>query len=178
MSAYFIWYDKNMTTRLATSDDKDKIIEMYIRSQQFTGIPDSTANPPAELGKKLYARNTLERYVTEMNGEIICHGLIDYPNSEHIQCWSENGDNDLTLENTLELGGSFVSPNYMKRGIWTALLEYRLRIVREKYNKIPVSATWVQNEHVKEVFRRFGGKEVGVNKVAGGEVSLFIFPKS
>jgi len=31
------------------------------------------------------------------------------------------------------------------------------------------------DEHVKEVFKRSCGKEVGVNKVTGGEVSLFIF---
>lgn len=164
-----------MKIREANAADRDEIVELYIRSQRATGLPDPVHLPPAKLGAQLYARKALGRYVVELDQHIVAHGLIEEPNSDHIEVWQQGTPPGL-IPSFIELGGAFVDPKFSRQGLWTGLLEYRLQLV-EKRLAIPVSATWTQNEHVKRAFCAYGGIEVGQQVTSLGSVSLFVFSR-
>ena len=104
---------------------------------------------------------------------MVCHTLIENPNPQHIEKWRSGLKIKFNL-GFLELGGSFVYPDFSKQGIWSALF-YQSILRARQYPAIPVGATWVQNEHVKHKFVSFGGREVGVQAIPAGSLSLFVF---
>ena len=162
-----------MEIRRAVASDKDEIVELYLKSQTATGIPNPTLNPPDELGQKLYNRHAIERFVAIEAGRIVGHGLIQEPNPDNVEFWLMGvKDKNIPL---IELGADFVDPDYMRRGIWTALLLHRLNYVVEEFDSVPVSATWDQNHHVKRSFIKYGGTVVGLKAVQEGMVRLFVF---
>jgi GNAT superfamily N-acetyltransferase len=158
--------------RAAQLSDKPEIVDLYCRSQAATNLPDPTFIPTSELGNRLYEREAIARYVAIQAGQIIGHGMIENPNKLHLPVW-QRGSNGCASP-LIELGAAFVDPNFTSQGIWTALLKYRLLAAKELRSK-PVSATWSQNSHVKKVFIKNGGFEVGTQQTAGGEVALFVF---
>lgn len=162
-----------MEIRKAHDSDRPEIVELYLKSQAATGIPNPTFNPPGELGQKLYDRNAIARFVAIEAGRIVGHGLIQEPNPENTEFWLMGiKDKNIPL---IELGADFVDPDYMRRGIWTALLLHRLNYVVETFDSVPVSATWEQNHHVKRSFLKHGGTVVGLKAVREGMVRLFVF---
>ncbi|NCU37819.1 hypothetical protein EOL96_02035 [Candidatus Saccharibacteria bacterium] len=163
-----------MQIRKAESGDRNEIVDLYIRSQEATGLPDPDFLPVNKLGDHLYARHALERCVAIDMGRIVGHALVELPNPEHLKIW-RNGLSAEQADKILELGGAFVEPTLGRAGIWTALLIHRLDLVRAKYENIPVSATWTCNDHVKKRFAKLGGKKVGEQLTGGGPVSLYVF---
>jgi len=162
----------NMLIRNAKEDDKSEIVELYEKSQSFTGIPNPDFYPPSDLGKRLYDIKAIERIVAIEVGKIVGHALIEEPNPDNIESWMKGIKEFKPLA---ELGGAFVDPYFSRQGIWTKLLEHRLTIVRDDLDSIPVSATWMENEHVKSTFKKYGGAEVAIKQVLGGRVSLYVF---
>lgn len=162
-----------MIIREATLTDKTEVVELYIRSQGATGLPDPLAIPSTELGDHLYARDAICRYVAVDLGRVIAHALIEPPNPNHINIW-RSGLKDNDRREMIEIGGAFIDPLYTKRGIWTQLLEHRLSVIKGMEH-IPVSATWSQNQHVARTFIANGGKLVGQQETHAGSVNLFVF---
>ena len=162
-----------MLIRPATESDRPTIAEIYRKSQAFTGIPNPEYFPPDQLEELLYNRDAIERLVAEVSGKVVCHTLIEHPNPEHIEKW-ESGFKVKSDLKFLELGGSFIDPYFSRHGIWSALF-YRSLLMAHQYPAIPVSATWVQNDHVKRKFVSFGGREVGTQTIPAGSLSLFVF---
>jgi GNAT superfamily N-acetyltransferase len=162
-----------MEIQRANPEDKDEIVRLYKRVQSVTGIPDPEHIAPDELEGRIYSDRAIERYTIRHLGRIAGHGLIEHPDPGHEEIWraglSSNADDTL-----IELGGAFVDPDLKGLGMWTALLEYRLDIIKG-INAVPVSATWMQNEHVKRTFQKYGGQEVGQQQLPAGKVSLFVF---
>ncbi|TAK89126.1 GNAT family N-acetyltransferase [Patescibacteria group bacterium] len=161
-----------MEVREATPKDRRAIVDLYKRSQVATHIPDPNFIPPEELSNYLYARNAIIRYVATEGNEIVGHGLIEHANPEHISEWrlaTQAQENSF-----IELGGAFVDPARMGRGIWSLLLERRLHAVRQ-LGAIPVSVTWSASEHVKNHFVKVGGREIAQKETGAGSVSLFVF---
>ena len=166
-------YDNAMEIRTANINEKDEIISLYKKVQAKTGIPNPQYVSPDDLEGRLYSERAIERYVVTYLGKIAGHGLIELPDPGHFDIWHAGlGGNQ--GEQMIELGGAFSDPDLKGRGLWTSLLEYRLDIIRDKL-ATPVSATWMQNEHVKRTFRKFGGEEVGKQSLPAGDVSLFVF---
>lgn len=161
-----------MEIRVALDSDKPEIVDLYRRSQAATGIPNPNVYPADRLGEELYARDAIERYVATSNGQIIGHGLIEHPNPLSISLW-KNGLKE-EQSNLIEFGGAFVDPRIMRNGVYTELLNHRLRVIRE-LGAIPVSATWIQNVHVQKKFISVGGREVARQEIAAGIVCLFVF---
>ncbi len=162
-----------MEIRLARPDDRDEIVSMYERSQEATGLPYPQHVPKMELGKRLYARAAIHRYVAVDKQKIVGHGLIEYANQSHITEWQ--AALDYPTAPLLEMGGAFVEPTLGRLGIWTALLSHRIDVIRDT-GATPVSVTWAQNEHVKKKFITFGGIITCRKPTAHGDVDLFIFP--
>jgi len=162
-----------MEIRRAVASDRNEIVELYLKSQAATGIPNPTFNPPDELGQKLYNRHAIERFVAIEAGRIVGHGLIQEPNPDNIDSWlSRSVDKNIRI---IELGAGFVDPDYTKLGIWTALLIHRLNYVDEGFDSVPVSATWDKNKHIINSFRQFGGYDVELKAVPEGMLRLFVF---
>ncbi len=162
-----------MEIRKAKRSDRAEIVRLYQRSQAATLLPNPAIYPPNELGKLLYARKAIERYVAVMAGRIVGHGMIEEPNPEHMPVWRK-GVNASKNVRLIELGGAFVDPALSGRGIWRSLLVYRLNDVRER-GAVPVCGTWSQNKHVKRTLLQFGATEVGTQQTPAGEVTLFVF---
>lgn len=161
-----------MDIRIANAEDKDEIVKLYQRVQSITGIPNPAYVSPDELEGRIYSERAIERYALRHDGKIAGHGLIEHPDPGHEDIWrAALSDSSQTL---IELGGAFVDPNLKGLGLWTALLEHRLNIIK-RLKAVPVSATWSQNTHVMRTFQRYGGKEVGQQQIPAGKVSLFIF---
>lgn len=162
-----------MEIRVASLRDKDEIVSMYERSQLVTGLPDPQYVPANELGDRLYSRHAIERYVAIDESQIVGHGLIELANPIHEDAWRRVlGDDTSRL---IEMGGAFVEPKLGRLGIWSALLLHRITIIRE-LGGVPVSATWVENEHVKSRFTKYGGLSAGRQTTPKGEVDLYVFP--
>lgn len=160
-----------MIIREATLNDKLEIISLYKRSQLATGLPDPALIPPEELGDRLYARNAIGRYVAVDDQAIVGHGLIEPANQDHLSEWQRAiGASQSEL---IELGAAFVEPSKTGNGIWSALLAYRLDIVR-RMGAIPVSVTWSVNEHVKSHFIKLGGNEIAQKITDAGDISIFV----
>jgi len=162
-----------MLIRPATESDRPTIAEIYRKSQASTGIPNPQYFHPDQLEEQLYKRDAIERLVAEVNGRVVCHTLIENPNPLHIEKWKAG----LKIKSDLgflELGGSFTDPDFSKRGIWSALFYHSILVARQ-YSAIPVSVTWVQNDHVKRKFVSFGGREVSTQTIPAGSLSLFVF---
>ncbi|MES2876536.1 MAG: GNAT family N-acetyltransferase [Patescibacteria group bacterium] len=158
--------------RNATELDRAEIVGVYQLSQLATCLPDAAACPPHLLGDRLYDRLAVRRYVAESIGRIIGHGLVEFPNTQHIPTWLHGTRHK--PEHLLELGGAFVHPAFSGEGVWTSLLERRLEYVNE-ISKVAVAATWSQNDHVMRVFESHGAVHVGDTAAAGGEISLYRF---
>lgn len=94
------------------------------KSQAATGTPDPEFFPPYTLENWIYAPRVLERFVAEQDGRIVGHALIEESNPDDLPLWRQNLPPGFKL---LELGGAFVDPDLMGQGIWTQLLEHRLR---------------------------------------------------
>lgn len=167
-------YDDEMEVRVATSADRREIVDLYIRSQHATGLPDPCVIPENELEDKLYERNALRRYVAVEAGRIVGHGLVEIANPDHEESWRDALNN--YSDQLFEMGGAFVEPMLGRRGIWTALLSHRLKAIRD-CDAIPVAATWSENDHVKRKFATHGGVSAGVAYTQHGAVDLFAFPK-
>ena len=160
-----------MIIRKATPRDKSEIVALYKRSQMATGLPNPAFIPPERLGSSLYARDAVCRYVAVEDNVIVGHALIERANPGHLEEWVKA--TDARSEDLVELGGAFVEPSRAGTGIWSALLAYRLGVVRDM-GAIPVSVTWSVNEHVKKHFKSLGGKEITQKETDGGTISLFI----
>ncbi len=159
------------TLRQATSADKAEILALSHKSQAATGMPDPTIIPPEQLESWIYTPRVRERFVAIRSGRIVGHAVIEEPNPGDLPIWRQSAPKGAKL---LELGGAFVDPNLAKQGIWTKLLEHRLQLIRDQ-GAVPVSATWMQNEHVKRVFKAHGGTEIAVAPPDAPIISLFIF---
>jgi GNAT superfamily N-acetyltransferase len=161
-----------MEIRAADMADQAEIISLYERSQDATLLPDPVLSPRHELGKRLYDRPAIERYVAIESGKIIGHALIEPPNQNHVDAWRQT----LKVTNLplIEMGGAFVDPMLSGRGIWTSLLLYRIELIR-KHSAIPVTATWSINEHVMKTFLKYGGVNACQRSTSLGEVALFVF---
>lgn len=165
----------DFTVRLAEERDREGSIELYRLSQRVTGIPDPRFVPENLLEQRLYDGLVLKRYVAEHAGKLIGHALVELPNPPHIPQWI--GDTKLRPQGILELGRAFVHPDYFGQGVWTELLRRRLSFVEEEVGRTAVAATWIQNDHVKQTFERFGAVHVGDKPVADGEISLYRFDR-
>ena len=161
-----------MEIRVASESDRSEIVDLYRRSQAATGIPNPDVYSPELLGDELYSRNAIERYVATSQGEIVGHGLIEHPNPLSVSFWKSGIDDEQS--DMIEFGGAFVDPSQMRKGIYTELLNHRLRVIRE-LGAVPVSATWGQNVHVQKKFISAGGREVAKLQIAAGELRLFVF---
>lgn len=164
--------DSGPIVRRARESDRYGIVEAYVQSQRATGIPDPEYCSPDMLGERLYQRLAVGRFVVDREGVIAGHGLVELPNPDNIQLWLN--DSKRRPEHLLELGGAFVHPDFVGQGIWTSLLEHRLRFVRSA-GKTAVTATWSQNEHVRRVFERNGARQVGERPAKGGDIALYRF---
>jgi len=162
-----------MLIRSATEIDRSVIIDIYRKSQVATGIPSPEYFPPDKLDEYLYGRDAIERLVAEVSGRVVCHTMIENPNPEHIEKW-QAGLKDRSGPRLLELGGSFVDPDFSRQGIWSDLF-YQSILLSQQNRAIPVSVTWAQNEHVKRKFVSFGGREVGTQIIPAGTLNLFVF---
>lgn len=162
-----------MEIQRAKTEDRDEIVKLYKRVQLLTGIPNPEYVTPDELEGRIYSERAIERYTIRHLGKIAGHGLIEHPDPGHEEIWRA-GLSSNTSGTLIELGGAFVDPDLKRLGMWTALLEYRLNVIKEA-DAVPVSATWVQNEHVKRTFQKYGGQEVGQQQLPAGRVSLFVF---
>ncbi len=161
-----------MNIRVAVDADRDDIIALYKRSQAMTGIPNPEVYPPSSLGDELYSRDAIERYVAVADENIVGHGIIEHPNPLSLDGWRRGiDDSDARL---VEFGAAFVEPSLRRSGIYTELLNHRLAVIRE-LGAIPVSATWSQNEHVQRKFVSAGGRKVARQRIAAGELCLFVF---
>lgn len=168
-----LYYTYTMEIRTANLSEKDEIVCLYKKVQAKAGIPNPRHVSPDDLEGRIYSERAIERYVVTYLGKIAGHGLIEFPDPGHLDIWRIGlGQNQ--GEQMIELGGAFTDPELKGCGLWTSLLEYRLDIIRDKA-VTPVSATWMQNEHVKRTFRKFGGEEVGRQSLPAGDVSLFVF---
>lgn len=164
-----------MIIREALPRDRPEITALYVSSQMATGVPSPEFCPPEQLGDRLYARQAIGRFVAVSCRDVIVgHGLIEYPNPEHIEQWRSDADSEVT--EFIELGGAFVDLELSGNGIWSALLAYRLEIVRAA-GAVPVSVTWDSNHHVMRHFARVGGREVGRKSTAMGAVCLYRFER-
>ena len=163
-----------MEIREAAPKDRQEVVDLYIRNQKATGLPDPRAIPADELGDKLYERNAIRRYVAVEAGRIVGHGLVEVANPDHEESWRDALNN--CSGQLLEMGGAFVEPMLGRRGIWTALLSHRLKAIRD-CDAIPVAATWSENDHVKRKFAAHGGVSAGLAYTQHGAVDLFAFPK-
>jgi hypothetical protein len=163
-----------MLIRPATETDRPIIVDIYRKSQAATGIPNPEYFPPDQLEEYLYGRDAIERLVAEVSGKVVCHTLIENPNPKHIEKW-QAGLEDKSKPKLLELGGSFVDPDFSKQGIWGGLFYYSILLARLN-QAVPVSVTWAQNDHVKRKFISFGGREVGTHTTLAGDLNLFVFP--
>jgi hypothetical protein len=161
-----------MEIRVATDEDRPEVVALYQRSQAATQIPNPAVYPPERLGDELYARDAIERYVTVSSAKIIGHGLIELPNPLSISFWRSGIDNDSSR--MIEFGGAFVDPEHMREGVYSELLGFRLDVIRG-LGAIPVSATWLQNEHVQRKFVANGGREVAKQQIPAGTLCLFVF---
>ena len=161
-----------MYIREASLEDKPEIIRLYEVSQASTGVPKPDDIPPGELGKMLYARDTISRFVAVDLGVIVGHGHIERANPNNMSIWqSVTSTTDVEM---VELGGAFTKPSRLGEGIWTTLLEHRLNVVR-KMGAIPVSATWSTNEHVKQAFLTRGATFAGSLQSNNSVVNLFVW---
>jgi GNAT superfamily N-acetyltransferase len=161
-----------MEIREANINDRMEIVDLHIRSQAATRLPDPELIAPEALGNRLYAREAIKRYVAVDVGRIVGHGLIEVPNPRHMKSWRSTSV--VSNRPMIELGAAFTDPELAGRGVWTALLKHRLQVVRD-YEAIPVAATWTQNEHVKRTFLHNNAVEAGVQPTSAGNVSLFVF---
>lgn len=159
-----------MIIREAYETDKAEIIALYQNSQNVTGLPSPMLIPPSELGDRLYQRNAIKRYVSIEHEKIIGHGMIETPNPEHLEDW-QDAINDDNVE-FIELGAAFVDPSKFGRGIWSALLTHRLRVVRSM-GAIPVSVTWTSNLHVQNTLKNMAEQRL-LKKKQAQEASAFI----
>jgi GNAT superfamily N-acetyltransferase len=166
-----------MDIQTATFSDKDEIITLYKRVQSITGIPNPEYVSPDDLEGRIYSERALERYTVRHLGKIAGHALIERPDPGHEEIWKSGLPPKAAGTPLLELGGAFVNPDFKGLGLWTALLEHRLNIIKG-LNAIPVSATWMQNEHVMRTFKRYGGEEVGRQQLPAGWVSLWVISDS
>lgn len=162
-----------MDIQIAEAADKDEIVRLYKKVQATTGIPNPEYVSPDDLEGRIYSERAIERYTVRHRGMIAGHGLIEHPDPGHMDLWRA-GMSSHTGDAIVELGGAFVDPDLKGLGMWTALLEYRLNVIK-KLDAVPVSATWIQNEHVKRTFLKYGGEEVGQQQLPAGRVSLFVF---
>ena len=162
-----------MIIREASFIDKPEVINLLIRSQLATGVPDPIVFPSQELGARLYAREAVKRYVATGADRIVGHAMIEKPNEDNIAKWRSALRHD--MNDLLEMGGDFVDPNFSKQGIWTDLLRHRLRVIRH-IGAIPVTATWSFNDHVKKVYLSHGAVAAGTQNTKNGDVDLFVFP--
>ena len=161
-----------MEIRVANASDASEIIRLYQSSQAATQIPNPKIYPPDILGKELYSRDAIERYVAVSAGRIIGHGLIEHPNPLSLPLWKggiEDANNYL-----IEFGGAFVEPTQMRKGVYSELLRFRLGVIRG-LGAVPVSATWSQTTHVQRLFVKNGGREVATQRIPAGLLHLFIF---
>lgn len=165
-----------MKIRKPNDHEKDEIVQLYKKVQSLTGIPNPDHVSPDDLEGRIYSDRAIERYVISHLGRIAGHALIERPDPGHMEIW-EAAIGSETQSAMIELGGAFVDPVLKGSGIWTALLVHRLKVIEEA-GAIPVSATWVQNEHVKRTFQKHGGVEVGQQRLPAGEVSLFVFNRN
>lgn len=165
-----------MEIRKPLEHEKDEIVQLYKKVQSLTGIPNPDYVSPDDLEGRIYSERAIERYVVSHLGRIAGHALIELPDPGHTGIWKA-AIGPASQSPMLELGGAFVDPALKGMGMWTALLEHRLQAIEER-DAIPVSATWVQNQHVKRTFQRYGGVEVGQQQLPAGEVSLFVFNRN
>lgn len=159
-----------MIIREANPGDKQEIVTLYRLSQHMSGIPDPDKISPEELGFKLYSRDAIERYVAIDEDKIVGHGMIESPNPDHLADWQGVAPN----ADFIELGGAFVDPSKIGRGIWSSLLAHRLHTVRAM-GSIPVSVTWSINHHVKQHFEKIGGSLVSEKQTEAGNICLYVF---
>ena len=162
-----------MDIQIADAKDKDEIVKLYQRVQSITGIPNPAYVSPHDLEGRIYSERAIERYTIRHCGSIAGHGLIERPDPGHEEIWRAGLPSNSSTE-LIELGGAFVDPDFKGLGLWTALLEHRLNVIKD-LNAVPVSATWIQNVHVMRTFQRYGGEEVGQQQLPAGRVSLFVF---
>ncbi len=95
-----------MEIRVANIGDQAEIVALYERSQDATSLPDPALIPRSELGKRLYDRPALERYVATVAGQIVGHALIEPPNPEHFDAWQQCLGNTSTP--LIEMRGAIV----------------------------------------------------------------------
>ncbi len=167
-------YTRVMLIRSASLSDAGEIISLLERSQHATGLPNPAYTPPETLGVTLYQRDAIERFVAVEAGQIVGHALIERSNPAHEANWRQALHGDLSP--LIEMGGAFVEPTLSGRGIWTALLKYRMSRIRA-LDACPVTATWNTNGHVKRRFLELGGVSAGEVVTPRGVVDLFVFSK-
>lgn len=163
-----------MEIRLADLSDKQEIIDLYIKSQEATGIPNPEIVPADMLGELLYCRNALARYVAKVDGMIVGHGLNEPPNPLQVPVWKSALKTSQMSTPMIQLGGAFVHPDFARQGIWSEITSLRLSEARA-LGAIPVSATWEQNTHVRRKFEEFGGREIEIQDIPEGRIALFVF---
>jgi GNAT superfamily N-acetyltransferase len=164
-----------MEIRKPDEHEKNEIVQLYKKVQLLTGIPNPDYVSPDDLEGRIYSERAIERYVIDHLGRIAGHALIELPDPGHVDVWKAAIGTD-AQSTMIELGGAFVDPTLKGLGVWTALLKHRLEVINE-IDAIPVSATWTQNHHVKRTFQKYGGEEVGRQRLPAGEVSLFVFSR-
>lgn len=154
--------------RQTSPEDRVELLELFVKSQKYTGIPDPDTYPSSELEGFLFSPRVFEehRYVatTKSLGQIIGHIAVEQPNSSHIPIWLTGIDLRSSSQNLVELGGFFVDPDYEGQRIMSQLLKYQLKVVKNVMGAIPVSATWKNskyNERVRKMFNSAGGIYVG-----------------
>ena len=104
---------------------------------------------------------------------IVGHGLVEYLSPADNDMYQHYLD-EQQVRNARAIGGAFVHPEYLRKGIYTKLFEHRLSAVKE-VPALPLAATWRANEHVCRIFERLGGSRIATHGIGKLAVHLYIF---
>ncbi len=173
--------DKFYITEAAPRDqDRERVVELCVKSQRLTDIPDPEIFAPEELEQHLYdERDTAHLLAIDQKTlAVVGHVAVRQPNPDHIDEWLRGIPRRSRKEaNLLELGGLFIDPHFAFRGIGTALSAQGLENIRRTTSRrgFPVAATWADKPFARKIVTGLGGKELNTKDAVGGPVTLWTF---
>ncbi len=143
--------NSRITTFIADKTQWEKGVNIILKSQQTTSLPDPATWPPERLAEHTRGRqeNAINVWLAEIEGETVGHALLGIIPADH-KDWSRMKDpvisDALKKGNLIEMGGLAVLPEWYKHGIADTLIRARLEWMKGFPEKVVCASIWQHSQ--------------------------------